>query len=64
MTVGAESPSENAHKLAAILDSDSGYGSVSDDLFSHGWRPDLMDDRPLPGGAGGANPHCRRPIIL
>lgn len=38
MTVGAGTTSEHAHKLAAMLDQDSGYGgSIADSASSPGW---------------------------
>lgn len=38
MTVGSGSTSEHAHKLAAMLDNDSGYGgSVMDGASDRGW---------------------------
>ena len=45
LTVGNGS-SENAHRLAAALEDDSGYGSLSDGSLS------LMEDRPTIAGPG------------
>lgn len=59
MTIGADGPSESAQKLAAILDNDSGYGSISDGDWRNAWHPNRMAESPLPGGAGGTDPHCK-----
>lgn len=47
MTVGPNGPSESATKLQAMIDNDSGYGSISDGLAEH------LEDRPVPRGSEG-----------
>jgi replication fork clamp-binding protein CrfC len=53
MTVGNGSTSENARRLAAMLDEDSGYGgSVMDgESAAEGWHPGLTTDQPTPNPA-------------
>jgi GTP-binding protein EngB required for normal cell division len=50
MTAGTGSLSESAHRLAQILDEDSGYGgSIADgESMASGWHPGLSYDRPTP----------------
>lgn len=65
MTVGGGSLSENAARLAALLDDDSGYGgSIMDgESFNSGWHPGLTDDRPTPSHTpmlpGESNAACK-----
>ena len=47
LTVGSSAPSESASKLQALIDNDSGYGSISDGFTEH------MEDRPIPRGSEG-----------
>ncbi|KAL9050449.1 MAG: hypothetical protein Q9162_006630 [Coniocarpon cinnabarinum] len=47
MTVGSNAPSESASKLQALIDNDSGYGSLADGFAEH------MEDRPIPRGSEG-----------
>jgi replication fork clamp-binding protein CrfC len=53
MTVGSGTTSENARRLAAMLDDDSGYGgSILDgESIAEGWHPGLTTDRPTPDPA-------------
>ena len=47
MTVGPNGPSESANKLQALIDNDSGYGSLNDGFAEH------LVDRPIPRGSEG-----------
>lgn len=49
MTVGSGHTSEHAHRLAAMLDNDSGYGgSIADSSSVRGWDLITGEDRPTP----------------
>lgn len=48
MTVGSGSTSESAHRLAEMLDNDSGYGSVVDGNSEKAFNASLLEDRPTP----------------
>ncbi|KAI9721149.1 MAG: mitofusin [Chrysothrix sp. TS-e1954] len=48
MTVGDGSTSKYADDLAAMLDQDSGYGSIADGASSSGWHAGLLTDHPVP----------------
>lgn len=53
MTVGANGPSENAEKLQALLDNDSGYGgSIADFSSASGLYNELRDEPDLPALEG------------
>jgi len=41
--------SDNAARLAALIDQDSGYGgSMDGESISRGWNPDMTEDRYTP----------------
>jgi replication fork clamp-binding protein CrfC len=53
MTVGSGSTSENARRLAAMLDEDSGYGgsTMDGESAAEGWHPGLTTDQATPNPA-------------
>ncbi|KAI9678704.1 MAG: mitofusin [Caeruleum heppii] len=48
MTVGAGSTSASAAALTAMLDHDSGYGTMDRSTPARGWIPAVTEDRPTP----------------
>lgn len=63
MTVGSGSTSEHADRLQAMLEVDSGYGSMADGASISGnrWDPDNLSDTPTgafsPLQPGASPPH-------
>lgn len=61
MTVGSGSTSEQAARLQAMLDQDSGYGGseVDGTSMSRGFNPGMTEDRFTPASPGGPTaPQC------